>query len=1458
MSGASEGRESPTYPSPTLVVGLGRFGLAVLEELGEDWAWVSQTGADPSRKNLRLVHVRPEGDGDEAAWRAGEKDTLELAHYINEGDLPSRAVDLAILRSLGLVRFRDGVYQVALPRDVGILEVEPDQTGYRNTGLGEGSPERKTRTFRRRFFEWLNLSPDPVVSADRLRELFQQEPQLDLFCTPIINRVRQGHAPGLLLLAIGRCRALSEGRDPSPWGWLKHKRWGGHLSCDEDGVGRVTAIGGASLEDPRRQRFERFLSEFTPEPFAKWTEYARNVQSGAVPAAEPVPAVLIPPPLVPGEEDLASQIDLRTLLQVDWERAGWARDHADAVHRVRFSSLPAGEFRLGLFDHDSIKRSPEEWDRLAERYRELGTSLHRGLVRLWIDLQRSGARAQASMNEPGRRRENLVETIEQSLEILGELVVRAVLGAAAEQPSTGSEEAWPRETDRWIDGAPLPGRASQFLRSHVVAERHDDTVAARLLEQRLVDLGLGDPDAHRALERRLLVEVPLEPPGGQVDPDHEPENRSEDLRGFREQVNRAVRELYHLPFLSEYRDRPTRLPARLTVWVVGDLAEPFTRTTCKTVLRELHAELLRALGPIFDQFRSGFDRALSIVPVLWMPHPPDSFGGRYPVENRLEEAAIIDAVHEVRRWVESVPQGTRCVPQMFISGKVTDNAVLGQHEAVQQTRNFLSLLTRNDQGKDDLLRRIAVGVPESNVFSSFACFLIDFPARRAREYLASRLAREALERLEEGEGRGEVDPIDPAAFQPPAPKELVKSPSKALAKALAPRAEGVAHRVEAAAGPLDLETEAARLVRVYDERFEDGLLSDIHATWQDLIRSRGVVDELAGSLRQETAARRASKQRELEKTADKLVVQDLVRGGARQVVVRFSQLAARARERLSEAERHKRDFEGSCLAHRLPGTDPIGPARKKVQSEAAEKPSWSSIRAGLVVWGLMALALGAPIFLVLARLLAPDGLPGPWGLVLERGAPLLGLALLLPPARWLLVRHVRGILDRIRKAIERLGKVARRVVEGTPDSPLALPASIRSFFEARLRLTAALASREFAQAIADQASRDHSMVGRLQRSLRTQQHQLQRRLEQFGVRPRLQRSATPDAETDDLSHLFARRSGDVPRLLDPERLHQYYQEHAGDRDRRGEQALQLVDEAGGLEGWRVQACLSDQEQVLGYGRRYFAEIVAEPVSAQPDFREEAGQKLIRFLAAHYSNIGFGAKFIGYEGLDPNGITTRADADVLMHEALVQLMEQTNEELRSREDPLQLSRTLRPIKAAIDPNSAYMLSLAQDIAGHCIRNIRRFESFLDRMQTPAGRLFPVTGEAVMPERRMPINRLSGRADLRTRLNAVVLGGRRSTDPPLPELETAEAQTPPEGPAVTAEEAPQVDESPPAEAPAAIEVSPSVEEPEAIEVPPPAAVPPTAAPRPPPVSSVDVPEPEALTEPEGRDIPEGDDA
>ncbi|MFB6264514.1 MAG: hypothetical protein ABEL76_12960, partial [Bradymonadaceae bacterium] len=383
MSGSSD-HNRDAYPTANIVVGVGRVGLAALEQIGGEWSELSVASDDPTLKNLRLVHVRPDDDGRGRRWREQEREYVRLAKYTGDDDRPSRALDFVILRSLGIVRFHDGAYQVAIPRDEGVVERDG------------GEP-----VARRRYFEWKHLSPDPIGAAERLAKADDDIPDLERFAEPLLNRVKLGHSPQAVLASISRCRALSEGRDPSPWRWICDEIRCADLESGTNGFRRVS-FDPDWLEPGDRQGV---LENFAQAPVRGWEEWFRSHVSTVGDGVDGVePELSIPDLFVPRPSDLEAPLEPLELLKGDWEKSGWATDSQTNGQRVQFRPAEVSEFRLGLFDHDdSSEVHRTRSDDFAERLRELSVHAHRGLVRLWVDLQRNRVES-PDHTEPERRR----------------------------------------------------------------------------------------------------------------------------------------------------------------------------------------------------------------------------------------------------------------------------------------------------------------------------------------------------------------------------------------------------------------------------------------------------------------------------------------------------------------------------------------------------------------------------------------------------------------------------------------------------------------------------------------------------------------------------------------------------------------------------------------------------------------------------------------------------------------------------------------------------------------------------------------------------------------------------------------------------------------------------------------------------------------------------------------------
>lgn len=1332
------------FPAPTMVVGVGRLGLAVLEQLAEDWHRLKMSSQDPSIKNLRLLYVRPQDDGHDPHWRSQERQFVEIARYTGDGDLPSLALDFAIMRSLGLIRYRDGVYQVAQPRDAGIVEQAQNR-----------------RLARRRYFDWITLHLDPLIAAERLGLLVDKDPTLGLFVKPIVNRVRQGHSPRALLRVISRCRALTQGRDPSPWSWfhdlLKHN---------------VPKPNHDSLPTHHVLSFDRrwisaddlqgLLENFAAEPISGWSQWLKGAHHDWVSTPDVSRVQLptdnrfdihLPTPLLPGPRDLPSPLVPFNLLRVDWETNGWATEGKNLLNEVEFIPVACSMYRLGLFDHDGssrVQRSNQE--DFCKRLELLGLHVHRGLVRLWVDLQRNRVEDQSFSLSDLRRREGVDDTLRQSLEVLGELLVRPLLNDPAPSPPAkpSTSPAVP-STDQ------LPLEPSDFLIDLELDRRGEQNLSLNALTERLIELGFGSQES--LIKRQLLLsQVKLsadhvlnherQQQRALTAGAHDPDDVTNGLLAFRQQLNEQTRQLYDFAYLSSYRQRPSRRCARLTIFIVGDAAEPFVRASLRSLLREAHAELLRSFAPIFENFREGFDRSLNIIPILWMPHPADAFGGNHPEENRCEEAAIIESVHGIRRWVETVPRGTRCIPQIIINSRVTDNAVLSLQEAVNQTRDFLSFQLRNDISRDAWLRKTVVGPAGDDFFSSFTCHEVVFPAERSREYLANRLARETIAQIKRGEHIALPADEPDKDLEPPEIAALIK-PSTARTRQRTRKAADVTGQlVEDRVKPAPHVT-AEALAESFNEDFERELLKHIYTQWRTLTRARGEMDDMMNELRRQTSTQLEKTIGLVRKKGDALIDEHASYGGLKAAQAGFDQLEAQTREHLVLTEEQRQRSEDICRAHRIPQTSPIASQREALVAHIATKPELNPMRFGAALWILMSPALAAPVIWGIARGLGLHQRQNVVEFIFGPLGPIIGGVLFSLPVLWLLRRHMLTIIEEIQAKIAQLAETARSVVEGTGSSFGSSP-SIRSFIEARLQLTASLNTRNYALRVHERVVQDVRLAHRLSRSIDIQEDVLSRQAEDLGVR--IQMSVAGQNAREDLSNLFASKDGQrLDLLVQPQQLSDFYLRHYGDEKELRAFVPTFIANVGSFDTWRKEACLSDTANIMTYTRDKFAELVDRPVSELYMFEEEVGQSLLSFVSKYYSNMGFGAKFMGYEGLDPDGINVLCDTALVINPALSVVFDQVR-----RRPGNSLTETLQVIHTEIRPNTAYMLSLVQGIRPHSVRNLMRFESYHDRIYLPDDRTFPMSGEGPQHQGEvLPINHMTGYDSLRRDINQRVL-------------------------------------------------------------------------------------------------------
>jgi hypothetical protein len=1409
------GQEESAYPAPAIVVGVGKFGLAVLERLGEDWQWLAESvgaptatgpadlAADASVRNLRLLHIRSASD--DGAWRGCEGHIRTLARYVGEDELTALALDMAILRSAGLIRYHEGVYQVAVPRDDGVVEALRPKAKLRPDGTDEPvdpkavpAPGTDLDKFKRRlrFFHWHTLAPDPIHAAYALREACLKHGDLDSFLSPILDRVRHGDSPRLLMHCIARCRAYGEGRDPTPWSWFRAQ-----LVSHRDAkpnytvkpVGKPPADGKAADNAPETaakafatsevaarsavearakqkavSRFRRalpfrrgwltfddlqgLLEGRADAPLTSWRHQPGSGPGAALVQCQDlqVPRVFLPR----GQDELEAPLDPLGILRLDWETSGWAAGgEQSAFDAVHFLPVESSLFRLGFFDHDELSRvhepgADETVTPFESRQREFGRLLHRGLVGLWVDMRRTRVH-DADLATSTLERSDVEHTLNQSLGILSELVVEPLL-RDPELASASEAGGSAPPPDR---GNQLPSQPSSRLRSLRCRATSEALSPLQAVVDRLQQLGVSTGagigeviDVFQDFELRVADEAqPSEEAASATAADHV---SAQDLMRLRSGLREAVRQLYQFRHLMQYRNRAARRAPRLTVFLVADTREVFARVAIPVLLRELHEELVRAFTPMFRASRSGFDRTITFQPILWMPHA----GGSTPADRapHLEEAAIIESVQSARRWAESVPRERRSVSQIFINSTLTDFAVLSLPEAVRQTRDFISLQIRHDMSADERLRRWVAPASGDDLFATFTCHEIDFPAARARDYLANRFARAALRLLKQQVEGARAGTGAAAATErtgrttTEGQAELVKAVSD-LGKVTDKAASNVEQEFSRFSGNEMLERPLFELrPRLDPQVFDEKLRHDVLACWSELkAPNSGLMDQLiprvgnkaASGVDRAIALRTALVDKQLEEASRTGGIKGVLEGIASERDVCLKTLRQREAERLTA--------EQACVAATKPTTGHIGPACDQIRSAVDRKPDRNPMRVGIAFWLLMSFVFGAPLCHAIAKAADAHVDPGAWDIILGLLGGVVGAINLTMPAYFLLRWHrsrreqeVSAALDLV--AARASATVKRRSGSSSPQNI----SSVHDFFEARLRLRHALAERSDAARQHRHALLDSALAFRLEKSIRVQDYRMRQHAELLGVRLDVPKP-TPEAPDHDISDLFEpRQAGPVSRLATPAKLHEVYNHRLPDEGAERQALPNFLQGVGGFNRWRTEAVLADAARVLDFGRQHFVEIVTRPVSAQDVFREQVAERLAQFVACHYANVAHGARFSGLEAFDVNGHHVAADSALVIHRDL----EVVYTKFRETPKAPPSTRTMDILELPLHPNTAFMLSLVQGIRSDGIRNLRRFETLnVDEVRepdSPSRRYHPVALPHGMVEAPAPLTAFTG--------------------------------------------------------------------------------------------------------------------
>jgi hypothetical protein len=1389
----------PPYPEPTIVVGVGRVGLAVLERLGEDWATLQRLRPHQALRNLRLVHVTaPDSDRQptdlDPCWRAQEAAVRAVVSRMGYGDLANLALDFTLLRALGLVRLVNGMYELARPIDWGAVQATAE-TGAPGSVLG--------RPFRARTVEWLSLSADPLVAVERAAEMRRQYGALDRLIGRLLFRVRAGHSPQTVTAAIGRVRALQEGRDPSPWQW-------------------VPAVD-AWPPDPATGAVNVPVS--APTAAESWgeTQLALIGPVARVPHVLQVPDVavrLATDPTVPYNSMH------HALLEADVFDFFARSEGADknAVH-----VLPARDAWHGFYDLDSVgwrasgdSEAGDSWGsaraRFDARVQLTGSFALQGLVRLWDDLQKQQRRKYDQDGDMHPRGVALRRAVEQCIEILGDAVVRHQLHDAVAEPPHPLPEHGTRPARADLYGPKdLPAAASDRLASLRASETAAPPTADGLdvLRTRLRSLGVtvadDEPDPAWAIFRRVDltpadVHADLSLEGTPLPGDPAADAEPPGLESLRRTLAGIGRELFDFDYLRSWRRSPMRRSPRLTVYVVGELSEAFVRASAPTLVRMVHSSLARALGPIVAEHRIGLDRALHIVPVLCMPNPADPCGAGALAESRIEEALVLEALHVLRRKLEAAPGSVSCVSQVYLHGRVTDNAVHGLGRCVQNVRDFITLFARNQltgdggsRGHGPGLDELFVGRSRADLFATFTCVMAEVPRAQLRWYAGNRLARSVVKALEEGD-RSECIALEYGGHRQRLAACLAEHVVEAIQpvrSACARSADLVRQTARAPAAEVDLGTDGHAVATAFavDQPLQERRA--VVDAWRALTADSAEMARAIERLRGDGARICQEDATDTRREHDAWMERAVGAGKPVRAIERaFEEAVQRADAQVLDDDTTCRAQRSSCASTGVPDPRRLEATRADVILAARAKPAWQAMRVVLLLWALMAAVLGAPLSHAAALALELDKRPNGLEWLLGPMAPAVGVLVLWPIAFLLIRRHLRRAAVRLQDAIDRHGEAAA----GLFLAPTAATGSAYSFLASRIELLRASTLFAHASMLRTVTVSDRRDLRRIVDSVATLRHRLHAEAERLGVRQ--VQAATPEvfAAEDTTRVLDGEAGGGRSWLLRGRDLSGLYARWFAGRPREERdkvaQTLRFMrscDERGANAGfpvhpdwaariaatvalgrWREQAWLADGDAVV---EACSVEFDRHGLRGWPGAEDRVEVELERFVLSHYSNIGFAAQFRGFEGLDEDRLTVEADATLLVDDGLLPA-----DRLNAYRHPgftldgasNRPAVTVRALN--LDVEAACFLSLARDIQIESLRNLRRFENHFERARPPEDRLFPYSTGGFRPGTLVPVTIASAHPQF-------VAAARRAFGPPMVADRAAAAE-----PAETAQRSP----------------------------------------------------------------------
>ena len=1311
------------YPCPTIVIGVGRFGLATLEFLGEKWHSRQTTGGDASLQNLRLLHV----DYDEQkynvdSWLKIEKRMSDFLSDMRSDDMPSQALDMLILRTTGLVRFFNGTYQVALPKDGGFISLKFENGTFLFPTKEEAESKQNdphkytTKLWRRKYFDWITLAADPIASIQKLTILREQNAEFDDFVGTILHRVKLGHSPHIMLRMIFRAEQLCKnGSDPSPWAWIQnldepylHPKFDQQQETSEQETSEQETTNTEESDEKQQQdfikkfhvrdelRYGTFLHQPSKQELDELSDEQIEPQGWIFHRAW---GNLLGRKELHWDEELKSiqktpiRVPPSNLYQQDFETGNHASIFVtpyDEMYHILENDmllLQVPDFQLGMYDHDVWDRDPEYYEHLQFRLQEYGRLVHQGLMLLWVEIEQSLNQGNDSSSP---------ENVRQSLGFLGELLVKPILFSDEKE---GDGINFRQPNDIWTDGLELPTTVSNQLQRSILRTYSGLAEDIQDLYKRLMDIGVPIEESSTTT-RKLYTRIDFSPSALDVhlherlrnsstDTKEEDEAQTskmqeesmdenpayfnpddpfdnEEIHALREHINSELRHLYNLTRLKEVNRGVHRNPPKLKIFVVGDFFDPFTRIAMQNILKFTSAEVFRAVNSIFQVQRGGVFTNTSIIPIIWFPNPTDPTIGRgIAREQRNRSAGVsLNAIHSLRKWISSIPDYNCNIRQILLNCRVTDNAYLGTREAVTQTAQFIEFQTLNDFTQLGVLDVSRAFVQPNKYFGTFACHLIDFPETRTREYFSTLLGLNFLTYLNKPNTIPYRSNQSTEKEKEPSLDEEKDHINQLMNDQLDASFNSNKGHIPSFQSSSIEDLSADIFDKITREKF-DAMKSQFHSTWRTFVQESGDLDNLINEYH--TKAQQKNQDELLlsyEKSNTTLIDEASEFGinRAKEFLIE-SHLEVDKKLRSKDNEISQLVQNMNDLASLNRALDGLNPAFENMKKTAIERLNLMPISFFVLFLGIWTYIGVASLTWIAIQYFQLHLSPSPIEWFLWRIFPFIVVAVIL----YSLVESLKSkALEYHQKFKDSVNQFFIKFENLYIDEDTS---SLFNFFSQRLELSVEGKKREYLATLSDRSNADKQLGERLHQSVNLQDTLLHQKLEDLGVR--LTSGTLNNQNPEQLFKVYSAAYN--ANLINPEIIKEYYFENfkISNNSEWRERSREMLKQLGGFEHWRTEAPLSDTNKILEYGREQdkIREFIEKPIiEIHETFEHDLWKNFVDFIKENLPNIGTGADYDGYEGLTSSS-PSEIPCSLVLHEdmkkGLMSLARRKSE--KSRED-----------------------------------------------------------------------------------------------------------------------------------------------------------------------------------------------